>query len=637
MNLLPRPRHLHRGAGWFALPTRALFCADNSFSREAIQGIVRRLQSALTEIGVELLPAVGSRRGTLAILFIRPRRTLAPRSARAGAAEAHAITIGTGCITIECGEAGGLRAAIATLRQLLREYGRRLPCLEIRDWPDISRRGVMLDVSRGRVPRLETLLGLVDHLADFKINEFQLYFEHTFAYRDFRPVWKDWGALTAGEIVKLDSRCRELGIDLVPNQNSFGHLRHWLEHPPLKGLAEVEGPYESADGDFLRYPSTLAPNHPGTLPFLRRLYDELLPNFSSRYFNVGCDETWDLGRGRSKALCERRGKGRVYLDFLKKIHRQTSARGRRMMFWGDIILRHRELIGELPEDAIALNWGYEAAHPFDREAALFSKSCPRFYVCPGTSTWMTLIGRHDNALANLRAAAAAGRRRGAAGYLITDWGDGGHPQPLAVSYLPYLAGASLAWCAESFQEKWMAAVLSRDIFCDPTGLMAGAAQALGRAHRKFHYTEPNATPFGTTLAAPAPGSRELFCRNGLGNYLKIPGRNIRAALAEVKTQMRHLRRSRPGNRASMILRRELELAARMAAQSCTFMLWQQAIAAGKQSQARRLAETGIRELRGIDEQFNALWPIRNKGTPKKCSAFLSWRMADYERGRTTPI
>src|SRR5437763_12565559 len=157
----------------------------------------------------------------------------------------------------------------------------------------------MLDVSRGRVPNIETLLHLVAVLAGFKINEFQLYTEHTFAYRNYRPVWSGWGALTGSEVRKLDARCRELGIDLVPNQNSFGHLRYWLEYPPLKKLAEVARPYESADGMYLRYPATLAPSHPGTLPFLRGLYDELLPNFFSPHFNVGCDETWDLGRGQS--------------------------------------------------------------------------------------------------------------------------------------------------------------------------------------------------------------------------------------------------------------------------------------------------------------------------------------------------
>jgi hypothetical protein len=546
-------------------------------------------------------------------------------------AEGYALRIDATGITIYFRQEGGLRAGVATLRQLLREHGRRLPRLLIRDYPDFARRGVMLDVSRGRVPTVQTLIELVGHLADFKINEFQLYTEHTFAYRNYAPVWRGWGALTKEEIRRLDARCRELGIDLVPNQNSFGHLRQWLEYAPLRRLAETAEPYEDGGGAFLRYPSTLAPNHRDTMPFLRGLYDELLPNFSSDRFNVGCDETWDLGRGQSKRLCEKLGKARVYLDFLKKIHREVAARGRQMTFWGDIILHYPELISELPKDVIALNWGYEAAHPFQREAELFEKSKVPFYVCPGTSTWMTLIGRHDNALANLRRAARAGRRHGATGYLNTDWGDGGHPQPLAVSYLPYLAGAALSWCAPSFDEEMLVPVLSRDIFQDPTERLAQAALALGLAHRKFKFYAPNLTPFGAVLAAPPPERRELVCRDGLKYYADIAADNISAALEEVEKQRAILARSQPSTRAGKILATELDLAARMAAQSCKFMLWQQAVAAGNDSLAKTLARRGARELRRLDRDFSRYWPARNKATPKKCSAFLKWRIDDYRR------
>ena len=546
--------------------------------------------------------------------------------------EGYALTISKSGIEISFCGTGGLRAGAATLQQLLRQYGRHLPCLEIRDWPDFARRGVMLDISRGRVPKLETLLELVEHLADFKINELQLYTEHTFAYRKHKSVWQSWGALTGAEIRKLDVHCRELGIDLVPNQNSFGHLRYFLEHPRLRKLAEVPKSYEDASGKFVRHPSTLAPNHPGTLPFLRGLYDELLPNFSGRFFNVGCDETFDLGLGQSQKLCKRLGKGRVYLDFLKKIHREVSARGKRMMFWGDIILKHPELIKELPQDIIALNWGYEANHPFNHETALFAKSKIPFYVCPGTSTWQTLIGRHDNALANLRRAAKAGRKRGAMGYLITEWGDGGHPQPLAVSYLPFLAGASLAWNVKDFDEKSLQPVLSRDVFEDSTGKIAEVSLKLGFAHRKLKVKTPNETPLGTVFAAPPSEQRELFCRNGLKYFRRISGKNIRATLKEIEAQHALLRHTRVPPK-SQILLRELDLAARMAAQSCKFMLWQQAVAAGKISKAKKLARVGIRELHDLEKDFDACWPVRNKATPGHCSAFLKWRIRDYLSGR----
>jgi hypothetical protein len=632
---------------------------------EAKQKPVKTLNLLPCPRFVKLLPGTL----TLARQHALPTFTVVRSNSAPNHPDGYALTISKNGIEILFREIGGLHVATATLRQIIRECTRgtdlrsvnsqartpvplRLPCLKIRDWPDFARRGVMLDISRGRVPKLETLLELVEHLADFKINEFQLYTEHTFAYRHYQSVWQSWGALTGEEIRQLDARCRELGIDLVPNQNSFGHLRYFLEHPRIKKLAEVSAPYKDASGEFVRRPSTLAPDHPGALPFLRKLYDELLPNFSSQFFNVGCDETWDLGRGRSKKLCARLGKGRVYLDFLKKIHREVSTRGKRTMFWGDIILKYPKLIPELASfgvppsgglrgkpykppkggtpNLIALNWGYEANHPFDRETALFAKAKIPFYVCPGTSTWQTLIGRHDNALANLRAAAQAGRRHGAIGYLITDWGDGGHPQPLAVSHLPCLAGASLSWCAKTFDEAKLIPVLSRDVFKDPTGNAAQAAFALGRAHRKLKFTVPNETPLGTVIAAPPPERRELFCRNGLKHHTRISGKNVRATLKEIEKQRAVLHRAKPSSKSGNVLLHELDLAARMAAQSCQFLLWQQARAAGRNSEAKRLARSGIRELRKLEKDFNAYWPLRNKATPQHCSAFLKWRIEDYQ-------
>ena len=541
--------------------------------------------------------------------------------------EGYALKISKRGIEVQFREASGLHAAMATLRQLLRQFGRKLPCLKIRDWPDFARRGVMLDISRGRVPKLETLLNLAERLADFKINELQLYTEHTFAYRKYKSVWQSWGALTAKEIRILDARCRELGIDLVPNQNSFGHLREFLANPKLKKLGEVSTPYEDASKEFVRRPTTLAPNHPGTLPFLRGLYDELLPNFSSRFFNVGCDETWDLGRGQSKKLCERIGKGRVYLNFLKKIHHEVSKRGKTMMFWGDIILKYPKLIRELPKNVVALNWGYEANHPFAKEAAQFAKARIPFYVCPGTSTWQTLIGRHDNALANLKAAAKAGKKFGAIGYLITDWGDGGHPNPLAVSWPMFAAGAALAWNSKTFDGRKLVPILARDIFGDSK--IAKAAFNFGFVHKKLGVKAANETPLGTVIAAPPPAQRELFCRNGLKWFAKIPRGRVLGTFIEIKDR---LRLAGLLSCSGSVLGMELNLAARMAGLSCMFMFWQQVVAEGNKIAMNCVGSQMLAELQELEKDFRAYWPLRNKATPKHCSAFLRWRMEDYRRG-----
>ncbi len=627
LNLLPAPRSVRRQAGFFTLPEHAVLSLPPELPRDTVMlPVADRLQSAAADIGVDLELVTGpAEHPRLAIRALRGSE--APDHS-----EGYTLTIAKKGVTIHYRQPGGLRAAVATLRQLLREFGVRLPYLVIRDHPDFAKRGVMLDISRGRVPNLQTLLDLVDDLADFKINEFQLYTEHTFAYRNYEAVWREWGALTGQEILTFDVRCRELGIELVPNQNTFGHLRYWLEHPPLKKLAEISEPYEGVGGTFLRYPTTLAPNNPGTLPFLRGLFDELLPHFTSPRFNVGCDETWDLGRGQSKDACDAQGKGKVYVDFLKKIHREATQRGRQMMFWGDIIMNHPKLLKELPKDMVALNWGYETNHPFERETAIIAKSKMPFYVCPGTSTWMTLIGRHDNGFENLRLGAAAGLKNGALGYLNTDWGDGGHPQPLAVSYLPYLLGAAYSWCGQTTDQKLLVPVLSRDIFKDPTQRMARAAFDLGFAHRKFNYYSPNVTPFGTVIAAPLPKTRELMCRDGLKYYARIPEKNIQAALDEVEKHRAVLYQSKPETHAAEILSVELDMAARMAAQSCKIMLWQQAVAGGKTALAKRLAKKGFAELHDLEHDFQTYWPLRNKGTTAKSTPFLRWRMDDYRRG-----
>ena len=247
--------------------------------------------------------------------------------------------------------------------------------------------------------------------------------------------------------------------------------------------------------------------------------------------------------------------------------------------------------------------------------------------------WDAIRARDRQALANLRAAAKAGKKSGAIGYLITDWGDGGHPQPLAASWPMFLVGASLAWNAKDFDESKLVPVLSRDVFEDSTGRIAAAAFNLGFAHQKLGVKSPNETPLGTVIAAPKPEARELFCRYGLKWFAKIPAAKIRATLDEIRAQRTTLNLGRrhavPPKLKIPAL--ELDLAARMAAQSCQFMLWQQAVAAGNKSAAQRLARTGIRELHKLEKDFNALWPLRNKATPKHSAAFLRWRMDDYRK------
>ncbi len=385
------------------------------------------------------------------------------------------------------GSHAGVYYGVCTLRQLLEQYGATLPCLFIDDAPDYPARGVMLDCSRDKVPTMETLYDLIDLLAGFKVNQLQLYIEHTFAYGQHREVWEHASPFTGQEILELDVFCRQRHIDLVPNQNSLGHVERWLKFPRYNGLAETPEGFQTNWGNYeWRAASTLDPRDPGSLELMRGLYSEYLPHFSSKLFNVGCDEPWELGKGKSKAEFEARG-GRVYLDFLLKLHRIVTDHGRQMQFWGDIIIHHPDLIPELPKDSFAMEWGYEATHDFDGHGEMFARSGIPYYVCPGTSSWNTLIGRTDNTIGNIRNAAEAGLKHGSVGLLNTDWGDWGHWQPLPASYLGFAYGAATSWCVATNVDIDLPSVLDLFVFRDKAGVMGKLMYDLGNVYQILGY------------------------------------------------------------------------------------------------------------------------------------------------------
>jgi len=117
---------------------------------------------------------------------------------------------------------------------------------------------------------------------------------------------------------------------------------------------------------------------------LRELFDELLPHFTSRFFNVVAMKPGIWAGDNPSGFVKSRAKAPSTSNFLERIHQEVSRRGRRMMFWGDIVLNYPELIKRLPKDILALNWGYEASHPFQTGSQ---------HVCPGQDSVLR-VPRH---------------------------------------------------------------------------------------------------------------------------------------------------------------------------------------------------------------------------------------------------
>lgn len=385
-------------------------------------------------------------------------------------AQGYKLQINVGSIQLSASDSAGLFYGRQTLNEIYEQYADSpVPCCRIVDWPDLSSRGYMLDVSRDRVPTMAHLFHLVDALAAFRYNQLQLYTEHTFAYSRHKQVWSNASPLTPAEIRELDGYCRERHIELVANQNSFGHMERWLKHDAYKHLAECpEGFRHPVSGEWRPQGSVIRPDAQ-SLEFLDGLYSELLPNFSSRKFNIGGDEPWELGEGASAARVSEEGKHKVYAGFLAQVCKLATQQGAEPMCWADVLLEAPSSIENLPDAIRPVIWGYEVEHPFEAQCAMLAALGREFYVAPGDSTWTSFTGRLPTMLANVRSAAWSGKSYGATGLLMTHWGDGGHPQTWPVS-LPGIVWAGLcSWNVDAEEASLKAGL--RSLLSDGNGVL----------------------------------------------------------------------------------------------------------------------------------------------------------------------
>jgi len=415
---------------------------------------------------------LGDRRVPYRLAYERMASSLPP--------EGYELRIGDDGVEVVAADEAGRFYAHATLAQLQSLHDGEVPVGRVRDHPDLPVRGVMLDVSRDKVPTMSTLRALVDRLSSWKVNQLQLYSEHTFAYRNHDEVHAAASPFTADEILDLDTYCRARYIELVPNQNCLGHMNRWLRHDRYRSLALAPDGFVDEWG-MTRTAMTIDPANPDSLALIRELLAELLPLFRSRRVHVGLDEAWELPKSRMDE----------FLQWVTTLRSLPELTGREMLMWGDMIAGERDLIRQLPAGVTVCEWGYDDWHPFSERTALLAECAVPFWVAPGTSSWLTVVGRVTNAIGNCRVAAEAALAHGGGGYLNTDWGDQGHLQQLPVSDPGFAYGAAVSWCLDTNADLDLGAALSAHCYDDPTGELAAAVLELGDAHRVATPQFPN--------------------------------------------------------------------------------------------------------------------------------------------------
>ncbi len=355
--------------------------------------------------------------------------------------EGYKIVINDNKIVIYYSEYNGAYYALQTLKQIL--SNKEIPNLEIFDEPKTKVRGYMFDISRDKVSTVQTIKKVIDLMAELKMNHFELYVEgFSFEYKSFEKFLQEEGYITVSEYLEIQKYCNDRFIDFVGNENGFGHMAKWLETDEYKDLAVCP------DGIMLwgrfRKPTTLNPLDPRSLELVKKMYSDMIPLTTSKYFNMNFDEPFELGHGATEGMCVED----IYLDYTKKCYDEIKKYNKTPMMWGDVLIKHPNSWDKLPQDMIFIDWGYDGFYSFEKHAKALHDKNVKFMLAPGTTSWCSYFGRFLDWFENIKNSLDACYKYNGEGVILTDWGDFGHQQFLSVTYAPLVFFGLYGWNLE---------------------------------------------------------------------------------------------------------------------------------------------------------------------------------------------
>ena len=445
IHVLPQPKVLKATGDVFKLgnDTRVVLADPRSEDdRFAAQDFIDDVKET-ADVSLSLTKGRGRRSiliGSIDLPAVRSALKLTDLNAQLGSdardanPEGYVLIVTPDQVIVAGRSAAGVFYGLQTLKQLVQGTSSDtfIQGVWIADWPTMRWRGVSDDISRGPIPTVEYIKRQLRSEAAFKLNMHSFYMEQTFASSAHPLIAPEGGALTPAEIRDLAVYARRYHIELVPEQQTFGHLHNALKIEKYSNLAETP------------YGEVLSPQQEGTYKLISDWYRELNELFPGKFFHIGADETFELGEGQSREAVKERGVGAVYFEHLRRVYELLKPYNRRLMFWGDIALHHPDLIGNIPHDMIVMNWTYGASESYDARIKPFKDAGLDQFVCPGVQNWNQIFPNEEVAVINIPNFVRDGQRAGALGMMNTSWDDDGETL-FEMTWYGIVLGAASSW------------------------------------------------------------------------------------------------------------------------------------------------------------------------------------------------
>ncbi|NMC06480.1 MAG: family 20 glycosylhydrolase [Candidatus Lokiarchaeota archaeon] len=381
-------------------------------------------------------------------------------------------------IVIAANTPAGLFYGVQLLYQLLVEDGKRLivPRVTVDDHPKMAIRGLSQDISRGQSPSVEAVKRHIKVMSRFRLNMYQFYIEDMFAFTKYPRIGKGRGALTAAAIKELDAYAKQYHVEIVPIFQNLSHMENMLEDPDIMELGEFPGA------------GSLDLSNPKIYDFLRDLFDEIAPAFSSPRFHIGCDESWDVGTFKSGEFIQKKGMGKALIDHYLWVIDELKKHGKKTFFlYHDIAFKYDEVLEGLPkENAVMVFWEYSIKDDWPDIDRIAKFKVP-FVVSSSALCWMAPFPDYTRAFMANRKLIDNGLRKGAIGQINSAWGDMGQENFHENNLPAFCFSSAYSWNNDGFDDAKFV-----DAYCKAMhGITSGYFQELFSAVMSIHAEFPS--------------------------------------------------------------------------------------------------------------------------------------------------
>ncbi|HWD87449.1 MAG TPA: beta-N-acetylhexosaminidase [Mucilaginibacter sp.] len=277
-------------------------------------------------------------------------------------------------------------------------------------------RGFHLDL-RIQVMPMPALKAFAKKLSDEGMNTLIMEWEGTYPFTS-HPLIPNRYAYTKAEIVDFIKYCNGLGIDVIPLQQSFGHVEYILRNERYKELREDQKDYSQVCPLQTTQDSLLFSD----------LYKELETTHTSKYIHIGGDETYLLGHDeRCRKKVAEVGKSRLYIDYIRMLCNIVIKMGKIPVMWADIAMKYPEAISELPKGTILVDWNYGWSMNNFGDHKKLTESGFEIWGAPSLRSYPDnyFLSQWEKHFNNIKNFVPACRELGYKGMIMTSWSTSG--------------------------------------------------------------------------------------------------------------------------------------------------------------------------------------------------------------------